>query len=61
MEPKTCPRCDTPMLEAMDADGHYQCPVCDLYLSAWAFPIVEKAYIEREDEATAQYSLPFMS
>ena len=59
MDTKRCPRCGSPMIEVMEAEGHLQCGSCDLYLAAWAYPIVEQSYIDREDEATAQYPLPF--
>jgi uncharacterized Zn finger protein (UPF0148 family) len=56
METKRCPRCDSILIED---DDHYSCPCCELYLSAWAYPTLQKVYHEEDDEATAQYPLPF--
>lgn len=55
METKRCVRCASPMILV---DDHYECPVCQLQLAAFAFP-KEEVDLEEDDEATAQYHLPF--
>lgn len=63
MKLATCPKCNS----VMDSeDGHFRCPQCDMYLSAWAFPFVSLNLKQVEtsqeygndNEVTANYAIP---
>ncbi len=65
MKTPVCPRCNSVLIQARE-DGHFSCPSCDLYLSAWAYPTLKAAF-DRHDplatygegnEVTAAYAIP---
>ena len=53
---KKCPVCGAELIEALVPD-HFDCPACNLYLSAWAAPFIETAVQPKPAEAANELSV----
>ena len=51
---KACPRCGTPMMKMVTADAEWECPACDLSLSAWASSFIERTLVPPKEHVDVE-------